>query len=96
MINKFKAINDLETVGALEIIYEDEVTHVAAGRRWFEWLAKEKRHNDLITLWQELVKAHFQGILKRPFNIPARFEAGMQPQYYIPLADWYETIDLGD
>ena len=94
MIEKLEQVGDQETVAALRVIYEDEITHVAAGRRWFEWLATDQGHKDLETLWQDLVKQYFIGHVKRPFNKPARFEAGMQPSYYEPLADWYADIEL--
>lgn len=94
MIEKLTQVGDMETVAALRIIYEDEITHVASGRRWFEWLATERGISDLEETWQELVRTYFIGHVKRPFNKPARFEAGMQPSYYEPLADWYADIEL--
>ncbi len=99
MIDKLSQVGDEATVAALRIIYEDEITHVAAGRRWFEWLANRQGHKIdepqvLEALWQELVRQYFLGQIKRPFNKPARFEAGMQPSYYEPLADWYADIEL--
>lgn len=93
MIEKFTAVGDAETVEALKIIYADEIGHVAVGRRWFEHVADE-RGLDHETTWHELVRTYFQGQVKRPFNKPARTEAGMRPEYYEPLADWYEGIDI--
>lgn len=93
MIEKFTQVGDLETVEALKIIYEDEIGHVAVGRRWFEHVADE-RGLDHETTWHDLVRTYFHGQVKRPFNKPARSEAGMRPGYYEPLADWYEGIDL--
>ena len=94
MIEKLTHVGDMDTVAALRIIYEDEITHVASGRRWFEWLASDRGIEDLEACWQELVRRYFIGHVKRPFNKPARFEAGMQPSYYEPLADWYADIEL--
>ena len=93
MIDKFTQVGDLQTVDALKIIYQDEIGHVAVGRRWFEHVA-DLRGLDHETTWQGLVRTFFQGQVKRPFNEPARSEAGMGPDYYEPLADWYEGIDL--
>ena len=91
MIEKFTAVDDDESVAALQIIYADEVGHVDVGRRWFEQLCdlEQLAYEDT---WQELVKKYFKGMLKRPFNKPARSRAGMEPPYYEPLADWYEGI----
>ena len=91
MIEKFTALGDHDTVAALEVIYEDEIGHVAVGRRWFEHVADE-RGLDRESTWQDLVRTFFAGQVKRPFNEPARSEAGMQPTYYEPLADWYEGL----
>ena len=91
MIEKFTALGDHDTVAALEVIYEDEIGHVAVGRRWFEHVADE-RGLDRESTWQDLVRTFFAGQVKRPFNEPARSEAGMQPAYYEPLADWYEGL----
>ena len=91
MIEKFTALGDHDTVAALEVIYEDEIGHVAVGRRWFEHVADERGH-DRESTWQDLVRTFFAGQVKRPFNEPARSEAGMQPTYYEPLADWYEGL----
>ena len=91
MIEKFTAVDDQESVAALEVIYADEVGHVDVGRRWFEQLCDREQlaYEDT---WQALVKKYFKGMLKRPFNKPARSRAGMEPPYYEPLADWYEGI----
>lgn len=91
MIEKFTAVRDFESVAALKVIYKDEVGHVDVGRRWFEELCDR---DGLIyeETWQALVKRYFKGVLKRPFNQPARSKAGMEPPYYEPLADWYEGI----
>ena len=91
MIEKFTAVDDAESVAALEIIYADEVGHVDVGRRWFELLC-DREHLAYEDTWQALVKKYFKGMLKRPFNKPARSQAGMEPPYYEPLADWYEGI----
>lgn len=91
MIEKLQAVDDLESVAALEVIYADEVGHVAIGRKWFEQACADQGLEPEIT-WQEQVKTFFHGVLKRPFNEPARTAAGMQPAYYEPLADWYEAM----
>ena len=91
MIDKLEHVGDLESVAALRVIYADEVRHVALGRKWFE-RACAAQGLDPEPTWQEQVKAFFHGVLKRPFNEPARTAAGMAPAYYEPLADWYEAM----
>jgi uncharacterized ferritin-like protein (DUF455 family) len=91
MIGHLRDAGDSETAAILATIYRDEIGHVAAGHRWFEFLCR-KRHLDPVATWQGLVRTHFPGRLKPPFNGTARETAGLTPDYYEPLAassaDW--------
>lgn len=94
MIAMMKKQNDQKTADFLQIIHDDEITHVRAGTVWFEhWCA---HHNcDVEDYWQELVKTYFNGRLKSPFNHPSREEAGMIRDWYEPLADMdFSTEDI--
>ncbi len=59
----------------LDIILRDEITHVAAGDRWFKHLCAE-RGLDPHTTWRELVWASDVPKPRRPFNEAARLAAG--------------------
>jgi len=72
---------DAATAALLERIYQDEIGHVAAGMRWFEHFAKAAGHDPQLH-WQALLKQHFRGVLKPPFNDTARAAAGMPSGYY--------------
>jgi uncharacterized ferritin-like protein (DUF455 family) len=91
MIDRFKRFGDNESADALKIIYEEEISHVAAGTRWFSYLSKQSGI-DTEEHFQSLVKQYFRGQLKRPFNHPARLEAGMIPSFYEPLADMLNAL----
>ena len=84
MIEKLQSVGDHESAAALEIIYTEEVAHVAAGRRWFEAVCAAEGA-DPEHRFQALVKQYFKGDLKRPFNTPARDRAGMPQDWYEPL-----------
>ena len=86
MIVKLKMVGDEESAAALQIIHDDEITHVAAGKRWFDWLCAE-RGLCPDTVWQDLVRAHFKGAVKPPFNEKSRALAGMEPDFYGALAE---------
>lgn len=75
------AFGDAESAAALRVIYTDEIGHVAAGRRWFEWLCAERGLAPVAT-WRGLVQRHFRGALKPPFNDVARAAAGFSTRYY--------------
>ncbi len=85
LIAKLAAAGDAEGRAALETIYRDEIVHVAAGKRWFDWLCA-RRGRAPEAAWRELVARHFKGVVKPPFNTEARREAGLQPGFYEPLA----------
>lgn len=86
MIEMMKGTGDTKTADTLRIIYEDEITHVKAGTHWFEaWCRYNNKNTE--TFWQTLVSQYFPGTLKRPFNHPAREDAGMIRDWYEPLAD---------
>jgi uncharacterized ferritin-like protein (DUF455 family) len=70
---------------ALEVIYRDEITHVAAGVRWLTYVA-EQRAQEPEQLFAIELATHYKGGLKPPFNVEARAEAGMGEDWYLPLA----------
>lgn len=81
MIAKLRAAGDDDSADRLQIIHDDEITHVAAGKRWFDWLCLERGRNPAET-WQDLVRANFRGMLKPPFNEDSRAKAGLPPDFY--------------
>ena len=76
MIELMKAQGDDDMAATLQIIYNDEVTHVQAGTVWFKKYCTHYNKNEEL-YFQELVQNYFHATLKRPFNHPAREEAGM-------------------
>ncbi|KAJ4766569.1 hypothetical protein LUZ62_031855 [Rhynchospora pubera] len=124
-IERFRKGGDEITAKLLEsVIYPEEITHCAAGIRWFRYLSlrsqtkvqqnpssledavNTKTSEDLEEAFQQLdtannqsedekaviqkfhsvVRRHFHGPLKPPFNVEARKAAGFDPEWYEPLA----------
>ena len=85
MIDLFKKVGDDATVSALEIIYAEEVGHVAYGSKWFHFLCG-RQDCDPKQRFHSLVRTHFDGNLKPPFNDEKRAEAGIPLDFYWPLA----------
>jgi len=85
MIARLGRFGDAESAAALQVIYEDEIGHVATGLRWFAWLCAE-RGSDPVATYQQLVRRHFRGALKPPFNRNGRDAAGLAERYYAPLS----------
>ena len=82
---RFEASGDVTSAWILDRIYCDEIRHVAIGVRWFRYFCDEQRF-ECFGQWQKLVRRHFKGSLKPPFNDSARNAAGLTMDFYYPLA----------
>ena len=86
MIDLFTRTGDTETTAALQVIYAEEVGHVAYGSKWFNWLCG-REGLDPKDSFHDLVRLYFHGNLKPPFNEEKRAEAGLPPDFYWPLVE---------
>lgn len=84
-VRRLGEFGDAESAALLQTIHDEEIGHVAAGRRWFGYLCGQ-RGLEPVTAWQELVARHFRGGLKAPFNVESRQAAGFGPEFYEPIA----------
>ena len=84
MIRRLDRAGDAESAALLDRIYSDEIGHVAVGARWFKRLCRD-RGVDPAAQFRKLVRCHFRGTLKPPFNGLARDAAGLP-------AVWYEGL----
>ncbi len=84
MIAKLEQVEDGASADILKVIYEEEIGHVTKGRRWFAWAA-EARDLDPWSTWPQLVRSHFRGTLKPPFNHEGRAAAGIPRSGYESL-----------
>lgn len=86
MIEVFSKAGEVQAVEAMNVIYSEEVAHVAYGSKWFHFLCG--RHDlDPKEVFHELVRTYFHGPLKPPFNEEKRAEAGLPPDFYWPLTE---------
>lgn len=86
MIAVFRKAGLTDVVAALELIYSEEVAHVAYGSKWFHFLCG--RHDiDPKGAFHTLVRRYFHSPLKPPFNEEKRAEAGLPPDFYWPLTE---------
>ena len=84
-VERFEAVGDVITGRMLRRIVADEIRHVAAGTTWFVW-ATNRLGTDAPKHYQILVKRHFRGSVKPPFNDSARRQAGLTEEFYTALA----------
>jgi uncharacterized ferritin-like protein (DUF455 family) len=86
MIDTFRKAGVTQAVSALEVIYAEEVAHVAYGAKWFNWLCG-RAGLDPKDEFHRLVRRYFHATLKPPFNEEKRAEAGLPPDFYWPLSE---------
>lgn len=84
-VARFRAAGDPVSARILDRIYRDEIRHVSIGVRWFRHFCDQERF-DCSAHWQNLVRRHFKGSLKPPFNDSARNAAGLTMDFYSALA----------
>jgi uncharacterized ferritin-like protein (DUF455 family) len=80
-IQKFRKAGDKDSVATLEIIHNDEITHVTTGHRWLTWIC-EQEGTDPVQVFRTNVQKHFRGPIRGPFNEEARMQAGMDRSWY--------------
>jgi uncharacterized ferritin-like protein (DUF455 family) len=76
---------DAGSPAILDANVQDEITHVGTGVRWLRWVAA-REGVEAAPLFHALVRAHFRGPLRPPFNDAFRQKADMTPDWYLPLA----------
>ena len=86
MIDIFRKAKAEQAIAALEVIYAEEVGHVAYGSKWFHFLCG-RENSDPKDVFHHLVRKYFHGVLKPPFNEEKRAEAGLPPDFYWPLTE---------
>ena len=82
-VQRLRRAGDEETAAILEVIFADEIKHLAVGLRWFEFLCAARNLCPHST-YREILDARFPGGLKAPFNLEARGAAGMGEPYMRP------------
>lgn len=85
-VERLRRMGDDKTADIMDRIGFEEIAHVQAGTRWFNYLAKCRDLNPQET-YQTFVRERFKGTLKSPFNTEARNQAGLSEDYYIPVSD---------
>ncbi len=80
-IERLRAAGDATGAKILKRILDDEIRHVRFGANHFTVLCRIRGESPAI-LWKSLVKRHFRGAVKPPFNDSARAAAGLSRDFY--------------
>ncbi len=86
MIERLRANGDHDTVAVLEVILREEVAHVAAGTRWFQFLCVSRGVESVAT-FLDLIQGRARGAVRLPFNEQARMLAGFRADELAALAE---------
>lgn len=81
-ISNLLASGDTDTATIMKTIAEEEIPHVRAGVRWFEYICA-RRQVEPVSTFRTLVRTRFKGTLKPPFNHAARQQAGLHDAYFL-------------
>jgi uncharacterized ferritin-like protein (DUF455 family) len=86
IIAKLRQAGDDEAAKVLDVIYAEEVGHVAAGTRWFRHLCGQRRLEPVATFF-DLLSRHFPDGLHGSYNLPARRQAGFSERELAILSE---------
>ncbi|NQX93603.1 MAG: ferritin-like domain-containing protein [Erythrobacter sp.] len=84
-LERVRGAGDDNGAKILSRILDDEIRHVGFGTKHFVEVAKN-RGEQPESLWQSLVRQHFRGAVKPPFNDSARLAAGLSRDFYAEIA----------
>jgi uncharacterized ferritin-like protein (DUF455 family) len=85
LMDRLRTAGDKQSAAVLEIIYRDEIGHVATGTGWFMVACRNAALHPEST-FHDMIRTYLRGGLKPPFNHKARISAGLLPQFYTCLA----------
>ncbi|WP_308025148.1 ferritin-like domain-containing protein [Neisseria oralis] len=91
---KVEQRGDSETCGVLDIIYRDEVGHVAIGNHWYQYLCRE-RGLEPVALFRSLIARYDMFIFRGYVNIEAREKAGFSRFELDMLEDFEQGLKQG-
>jgi uncharacterized ferritin-like protein (DUF455 family) len=84
-LERVKAAGDEHGAKILARILDDEIRHVGFGTKYFLRVV-EKSGEAPDSAWKSLVRKHFRGPVKPPFNDSARLAAGLSRDFYEDIA----------
>ena len=84
-LERVRAQGDENGAKILKRILDDEIRHVGIGSKHFHAVCHKRGLKPRET-WQKLVRKHFSGSLRPPFNDSARLAGGLPREFYGAIA----------
>jgi len=85
-LERVRGAGDEHGAKILARILDDEIRHVGFGTKYFLRVIEESGEAPE-SAWKSLVRKHFRGPVKPPFNDSARLAAGLSRDFYEDIAD---------
>lgn len=85
-LDRVRSAGDEHGAKILARILDDEIRHVGFGTKHFLRVTEATGKNP-VTTWKTLVREHFRGPIKPPFNDSARLAAGLSREFYEVVAN---------
>ncbi len=79
---------DADTCAVLDIIYRDEVGHVAVGNRWYDYLCRQ-RNLEPVALFRSLLQRYDLFVFRGHVNADARTAAGFS-EFELAMLEQFE------
>lgn len=89
MLEKLNNVKDSETAAVLEVILEEEVSHVEYGSKWLDYLCEQQGLNPGEVFFEKIT-LYMKGQIRGPFNRELRLRAGFS-EYEL---DQLERLDV--
>jgi uncharacterized ferritin-like protein (DUF455 family) len=86
--DKLRQAGDQRAVDILDVIFHDEIGHVAAGSRWFNYICQQRGLEPVAT-FEHLIRQHIRGTIKPPQQEQARRQAGFSEEELQLLRTWH-------
>jgi len=86
LCNRLRSSGDAESANIIDQICQEELSDVASGARWFEWMLSRRLPEMPAPLVCQAAVLQVSALLVPPFNEPARLSAGIPPAFYVPIS----------
>ncbi len=88
---KITQMGDADTVAVLDVVYRDEIGHVAIGNHWYQYLCQQ-RGLDPVALFRQLIRRYDLFVFRGYVNKEARVEAGFSAFELSLLEDFEQSL----
>lgn len=89
LAERLVGLGDNSSASIVRKIAEEEVAHVRIGVRWFlDECGRIGKEDDAVSMFHEIaLRLSNPGAFTPPFNVERRKDAGLDPEWYLPVAE---------